>query len=113
MKRLMVTYFGVLLAFVGWYPGGTPVDAQVRPLESRQEACIHAAQLTRQIATEREAGVTRDAAVKQIAQTNPDLSRSGIRQVVSGIFADLRSPVDIESDFLTKCLADAKPVAGR
>jgi hypothetical protein len=45
------------------------VHPQVCPHESRQEACINATQLTRQVAAEREAGlVMRDAAVEQIVQ---------------------------------------------
>jgi hypothetical protein len=71
MKSLMVTFFGLLMlvGLAGWYPGGTLVHPQVCPHESRQEACINATQLTRQVAAEREAGlVMRDAAVEQIVQ---------------------------------------------
>ena len=110
MKRL-VAYVGPLLALAGWYFGGTPVHGQPPPHESGQEACIRGAQWERRIATERDAGLTRDVVVEQMAQISPDLPRGGIQKVVSGIFADSRSPEDLENDVLTRCLSDVKPAA--
>jgi len=44
MKRSIVVYVGLFMFMISWHLDGKTLLAQVRPYESGQEPCIHAAQ---------------------------------------------------------------------